>query len=809
MNQHLRRIALGDRKRGRRQLRRLHVERMEERLALSTSGAAAAFAAFDAADFDLAGFDFVAVEQGVGIAGVGVDGSGVKVGVISTGIAHYADVAGETPDPKLPASVTVHPTLSGHPTDDKGTAMLEVVHSIAPGAQLFFAGYPASGSRITASQMRDAIAWMMDNDVDVIVDALDFYDEPIFENGQGTVAARVAEAIEEGVVYVSAAGDAAMRHYQGVYQSSGGDFPLRHDFDNGTPTDSFLRIQVPPQADIDVVLQWSDPWGSSANDYTLVLWNDPPTQVLATSTNTQNGTGNPLEKISAVRNNGSQDVYVNASIVKSATALARELEIFITESRGASITDDEATPGDSIRGHKAVAGVIAVGAIEPTLPLETVWAGGSRGPSTVVTNFTTQAKQPRNSLDGVAVHAVETRVGQLGHFANPFVGTAASAANVAGVVALMQHAHDNLATTTGDRLTPAQVAAILANTAVDIGTAGYDQSTGAGRFDAIAAVAAVSDQPKVSLVTLRNTADVHGGYRVKDRNGTSVNWGQIASAPVGGGLNQISIRFTEPVLVHQSDLVVRGGGGFGDVHPSTAFSYNAAVNVATWSFATVLRDQLMLVLDGTSANAVTDLDGNRLDGEWVNPTGYSDNDPDASIYPSGNGIAGGNFSFAVTILTGDADRDGRVTLEDLADLQGHLGEPSGAIWEDGDVSGDGRVTAVDAALFARAFGAVFREWPTAPVPLASSAAANAIVVAPQGRASSTSVESRLSAVSRPRQQRRVAMDATDRVLAAETGALGSVSRQLHATRRSLRFSGGSGGNTPDVETRGENIAAIN
>lgn len=764
----------------RRTARPLRIERMEERLALSV---AAAGVEFHAAQNAVA----QAVQGGAGTAGIGVDGSGVKVGVIAAGIAHYADVAGETPDPKLPGSITVHPTLGGSSSGDRGTAMLEVVHSVAPGAELFFAGDPTSGGRMTAAQMREAIAWMMDSGVDVIVDAVDFYDEPFFEDGQGTVAQRVREAIEEGVVYVSAAGDAATRHYQGVYTSSGGDFPLRHDFDSGSPVDSFLRIQVPPQAEIDVVLQWSDPWGASGNDYTLTLWNDPPTQVLATSTDTQNGTGNPFERISAIRNNGSQDVYVNVSVVKSATALARELELFITESNGARITDDEAVAGDTIVGHKAVAGVITVGALEPTLPLGTVWTGGSGGPSTVVTNFTTQAKQPRNSLDGVAMHSVQTRVGQLGHIANPFVGTAASAANVAGVVALMQHTYDNLSPAAGGRLTPAQVATILRNTAIDIGTAGYDATSGAGRFDATAALAAVENQPRVSLVVLRNTADVHGGYLVKDRNGTSVNWGQIASAPVGGGLNQISIHFSEPVLVQQNDLIVRGAGGFGPAIASTAFSYNTSVNVATWTFPAILHDQLWIVLDGTSASAVTDMDGNRLDGEWVNPTGYSDNDADGSIYPSGNGVAGGDFAFAVTILTGDANRDGQVTLADLARLQSNLGKASGAIWEDGDANGDGRVDAADAALLARSFGLNYREWtiPQASLSEASlSAAPLAVVVAASARQPASESPNGVAA---SRRQRDRALAATDRTVEDETALAARSTLRLHARRASRRF----------------------
>jgi hypothetical protein len=277
---------------------------------------------------------------------------------------------------------------------------------------------------------------------------------------------------------------------------------------------------------------------------------------------------------------------------------------------------------------------------------------------------------------------------------------------------------------------------------------------------------------------LRNTADVHGGYLVKDRNGTSVNWGQIASAPVGGGLNQISIHFSAPVLVQQEDLAVRGGGGFGAVMASTAFSYNSAANVATWTFDTIRHDQLWMVLDGTSAGAVTDMDGNRLDGDWINPTGYSDNDADASIYPSGNGVAGGDFEFAVTILTGDADRDGRVTLADLARLQNHLGMTSGAIWEHGDVNGDGQVNAADAALFASVLGRSFRDWPTAP----PSPAAAAVVVAAEARNEQAAVAN-AAAAARPRETRRLVDRAADRALESPFASSGTTSLQLRAQRR--------------------------
>ena len=63
----------------------------------------------------------------------GVTGSGVKVGVLSNGVNSLASQQGAG---ELPA-VTVLPGQAG--SGDEGTAMLEIVNDIAPGAQLFFA----------------------------------------------------------------------------------------------------------------------------------------------------------------------------------------------------------------------------------------------------------------------------------------------------------------------------------------------------------------------------------------------------------------------------------------------------------------------------------------------------------------------------------------------------------------------------------------------------------------------------------------------------------------------------------------------
>ena len=67
-----------------------------------------------------------------------IDGTGIGIGVISNGVRSLADrqASGD-----LPARVTVLPGQAGR--GDEGTALLEIVHDLAPGAELYF----ATGSR--------------------------------------------------------------------------------------------------------------------------------------------------------------------------------------------------------------------------------------------------------------------------------------------------------------------------------------------------------------------------------------------------------------------------------------------------------------------------------------------------------------------------------------------------------------------------------------------------------------------------------------------------------------------------------------
>ena len=95
---------------------------------------------------------------------LGFDGIGVRVGVISDGVDSMAAAKGSG---DLPATVTIQ-THGG--SGDEGTAMLEIVHDLAPGAVLGFCG-PAD-----SLEMVDCVNDLAnDFSADIIVDDLGFF----------------------------------------------------------------------------------------------------------------------------------------------------------------------------------------------------------------------------------------------------------------------------------------------------------------------------------------------------------------------------------------------------------------------------------------------------------------------------------------------------------------------------------------------------------------------------------------------------------------------------------------------------------
>jgi hypothetical protein len=389
----------------------------------------------------------------------GVDGSGIKIGVISDGVTNRSLVGSELP------TINVNGSLPGN--GNEGTAMLEIIHDLAPGADLYF----SSGIGGTVD-MANSISWLVGQGVNVIVDDLSFLGEPNFIDGY--VASNVASAISGGVTFVSAAGNYAYNHYQGQFTNDGFGY-------NQFGSDNTLAVYVPAGTQLLSTLQWSDNWTTSNNDYNFyamrVIGGVPTT--ISSSTTVQDGVGTdfPFESVSWNNTTGA-DQYVYLVVQAVSAPASRQIEIF---THGCTVTDSVRTLTDSIFGHAALIENISVGAVNYTSPT-TVESYSSQGPSRIY-NTASQSYVDRASLDGVATTNVQTRIGQLGYFYNPFEGTSAAAPHVAAIAALLLDGKD-------EHITPADIALVLTGSAIDIGTSGYDNTSGYGRFDATSSIQA-------------------------------------------------------------------------------------------------------------------------------------------------------------------------------------------------------------------------------------------------------------------------------------------------------------------------------
>ena len=278
----------------------------------------------------------------------GVDGTGVRVGVISDGINgvfatkctscdgvsggpigsdDLPEATGTREDGVLTGStggLVAQSFRSDADLEDRhsffqpcafrgagaeGGALLEIVHDLAPGAQLSFGNADTSLSFIEAVNALAA-------DNDVVVDDLGFLGEPA--DGQSSVSRNTAAALNNPAnrirTYVTSVGNAANDHYFGPYVASGVDgrsingitAPGRlHLFQRTGDTTDVLNlgdrphdlISLPTNGEVVVVMTWNDPAGQSANNYDLYLVDDDTGEVVARSTDVQRGVQDALEAI--------------------------------------------------------------------------------------------------------------------------------------------------------------------------------------------------------------------------------------------------------------------------------------------------------------------------------------------------------------------------------------------------------------------------------------------------------------------------------------------------------------------------------
>ena len=395
-----------------------------------------------------------------------------------------------SPRATFPARVTVLPGQAGR--GDEGTALLEIVHDLAPGAELYFAtGFGGQ------AQMAANIEALCEAGANVIVDDISYTVEAVFQDD--IVAKGVNAAVTDGCAFFSAGGNDGNLTYgtTGVWEGDyaagtslivdGETLGVRHDFGSGMEANEVSGRRVSA-----IVLQWADPLGASANDYDLFLINEDG-DVIASSTDTQDGTQDPIESIPSPF----FDFSGLSVVVVKVSGANRYLRVHASDGQL------EIQTAGNLHGHSAAENAVSVAMVDVRTAAgsgsvfngtESVRTNNSDGPrriffqpdGTAITpgNFSSTGGRLLQKPDLTAATCVTTATPGF----STFCGTSAAAPHAAAIGALMLQAAGG-----PGQVTPAQLStAMTSGTAVlDIETTGVDRDSGAGIVMAPGAVDAV------------------------------------------------------------------------------------------------------------------------------------------------------------------------------------------------------------------------------------------------------------------------------------------------------------------------------
>jgi subtilisin-like proprotein convertase family protein len=429
-----------------------------------------------------------------------VDGSGVKIGVLSDSddFAEEAIASGD-----LPASLVTIPGQDGRPGSGEGTAMLEIIHDVAPGAQLYFATAFNSPESFADNIRRLRFEY----GCDIIVDDILYYFESPYQDD--IIAQAVNDVTRDGAMYFSSAGNSG-NFDDGTSGTWEGDFNAEGTLatlPSGYTVHDFGDRVISNRVEYDggpLSLHWSDPGTldapASSNDYDLFVLDGSLREVVVAATDVQDGTGLPWEYLGYVIPAGFRVV-----IARHPGAKTRALHLFLGQGGELGLS----TPGTSY-GHNSARDAFAVAAVDAADAIEGSFAAGpltpveifsSDGPRRVFydesgrplrggVTFGSGGGQVRNKPEIAGADGVHTTL-PAGSGLNPFFGTSAAAPHVAAIAGLMKSAQPHA---------PGWLIRVMLLTgALDIEARGWDRNSGAGVASAMNSLRDIGARPQVYL----------------------------------------------------------------------------------------------------------------------------------------------------------------------------------------------------------------------------------------------------------------------------------------------------------------------
>ena len=532
-----------------------------------------------------------------------VSGTGVKVGVLSdsTDFLAQSQATGDLPNVTVitNAAGVLQNGFDGRSRKGEGTAMLEIVHDIAPGAELFFA--TASGGEAAFAdnvrRLRNIYR------CDIIVDDVGFPLSSPFQDGEGARA--VSEVLADGALYFSSAGNEGNKN-DGTSSAWEGDFQevvtdgIHHHMFGSTAFNTVTRTQALANY---AFLTWADPLERSTNDYDLFVFDQTATKLLNAANNYQDSTTDPIEAFVKLQP-GYQIVIVRAS------GESRFLHLDVGRGRLSVST------GGRTKGHSAVEGAFSVAAVDvakagPTNafivgaknPVETSSSDGPRrmffnsdGSAITPGNFTSTGGTVRQKPDIAAADGGKTSFFGSTSTKEPgvfrFFGTSAAAPHAAAIAALLKSYNPSL--------TPAEIRTALTSTALDIEAPGVDRDSGYGIVMADAALRSVPPLVPPTITSFSPTLGPSGtnvtitGSNFKavtnvTFNGltasfTVVSPSQItAVVPAGASSGLIGVAKRTGIATSANNFTVQGSPSIAGFSPASA-AIGASVVITGASF---------------------------------------------------------------------------------------------------------------------------------------------------------------------------------------------------------------------------------
>ena len=388
----------------------------------------------------------------------GVGGAGVRVAVIDVDFTGHEALLGTELPARVFARSFVDPQLEPYrDRSSHGTAVAELIHDVAPEADLIF---------LTILEQKDfpnAVSWCIDNDVDIVSMSLGFLAGP--RDGTSVISGEVDRAAEAGIVWVNSAGNAAASHWGGDWGDSDSDSYL--EFAPGLETIGFTYDgnQGGTAGLLIAHLIW-DRWPiSTGPGLDLEIYRDSLRTLFLASSAGQPSVTLPYRL--ATLDNPVAGTRYYLAVKRQAGMIAEPLRL--------DIFNDEAAvdmqPRDSFGSMLIPAdarGAIAVGAYDYSVTspgADPVRFYSSRGPT-----WDGRIKPEIVAADGVSTVTYGDRI---------FYGTSASAPHVAGAAALLSSA-----AVTGGLFTyvwnASDLLDLLAVRSIDFGPPGVDSTYGLG-----------------------------------------------------------------------------------------------------------------------------------------------------------------------------------------------------------------------------------------------------------------------------------------------------------------------------------------